>query len=113
VKQVGQVSIGGQSFFSFVVGQGFVVFVYNQVKDVYTLALQDRDSLNKHTDCKMKRRGSCSGGRDREKKCVTLVIATTSSKRGRPPKDPLVFVKTNPTSTLNTPLRHYTWLKKN
>jgi hypothetical protein len=58
----------------------------------------------------MKSRGFCSGGRDREKECVTLVIATTPSKRGRPLKDPLVFVNTNPTSTSNTTLRCSTWL---
>ena len=67
--------------------------------------------LNKHMDCEMKRRGSCSGGRDREKEYVTPVIATTPSKRGRPRKDPLSFVNTNPTSTLNTPLRRSTRLK--
>jgi hypothetical protein len=61
-----------------------------------------------HMICKMKRRGSCSRGRDREKECVTLVIATIPSKRGRPPKDPLVFVKLNMTSTSNTPLRRFT-----
>jgi hypothetical protein len=75
------------------------------------LALEDLDALSKHMDCKMKRRGSCCGGRDREKVCVTLVIATIPSKRGRPPKDPLVFVNTNMTSTSKTPLRHSTRLK--
>jgi hypothetical protein len=76
------------------------------------LALKDCDALNKHMDCKMKRKRSCSGGRDREKECVTLVIATTPSKRGRPPKDPLVFVNTNMASSSNTPLRRSTWFKK-
>jgi len=33
----------------------------------------------------MKRRGSY---RDREKECVTHVIATIPSKRGKPPEDP-------------------------
>ena len=60
----------------------------------------------------MKRRGSCSGGRGREKECATPVIASTPSKRGRPPKDPLVFVNTIPTSTSNTPLRRSTRFKK-
>jgi hypothetical protein len=93
VQQVGQVSVDS------IGGQG---------KDFYTLAQEDHDALNKRTVCKMKRRGSCSGGRDREKECVTPVIATIPSKRGKPPKDPLVFVKLNMTSTSNTPLRHFT-----
>lgn len=88
-----------------------VSIVINVDKDVYTLAPEDRDALNKHLDCEMKRRGSCSGGRDREKEYVTPIIATTPTKRGRPRKDPLVFVNTNPTSTLNTPLRRSTRLK--
>jgi hypothetical protein len=50
-------------------------------------------------------------GKDKEKECVTPVTATTPYKGGRPPKDPLVFVSTNPTSTLNTPLRCSTRLK--
>ena len=84
------------SFFSFVVGQ---------VKDFYTLAPEDRDALNKHMDCKMKSRGLCSGGRDREKECATTVIAIIPSQRGRPPKDPLIFVNTNLISISKTPLR--------
>jgi len=52
VQQVGQVSVDS---------------IGGQVKDFYTLALEDRDALNKHMVCKMKRRGSCSGARDREK----------------------------------------------
>ena len=88
VQQVGQVSLDS---------------IGGQVKDFYTLALEDRDALNKHMVCKMKRRGSCSGGRDREKECVAPTIATIPSKRGRPPKDPLVFVKLNLTSTSKTP----------
>jgi hypothetical protein len=82
--------------------------VGGQVKVFNTFASEDYDALNKHMDCKMKLRGSCSRGRDREKECVTPVIATIPSKRGRPPKDPLVFVNTNLTSTLNTPLRRST-----
>jgi hypothetical protein len=93
VQQVGQVSVDS---------------IGGQVKDFYTLALEDRDALNKHMVCKMQHRGPCSGARDREKECVTLVIATIPSKRGRPPKDPLVFVKLNLTSTMNTPLRRFT-----
>ena len=93
VQQVGQVSVDS---------------IGGQVKDFYTLALEDRDALNKHMVCKMKRRGSCSGARDKEKECVTRVIATIPSKSERPPKDPLVFVKLNMTSSWNTPLRRYT-----
>jgi len=92
----------------FLVGQVSVDFVGGQVKDFYTLALEDRDALNKHMVCKMKRRGSCSGGRDREKECVAPTIATIPSKRGRPPKDPLVLVKLNLTSISSTPLRRFT-----
>jgi len=80
----------------------------DQVKDFYTLALEDRDALNKHMFCKVKHRGSCSGTRDREKECVTPIIVTIPSKRGRPPKDSLVFVKLILTSTSNTPLRRFT-----
>ncbi len=72
------------------------------------MALEDHDALNKHMVCKMKRRGSCSGARDREKECVTPIIASIPSKRGRPTKDPLVFVKLNMTSTSNAPLRCFT-----
>ena len=93
VQQVGQVSLDS---------------IGGQVKDFYTLALEDRDALNKHMVCKMKRRGSCSGARDREKECVTPIIASIPSKRGRPTKDPLVFVKLNMTSTSNAPLRCFT-----
>jgi hypothetical protein len=46
------------------VGQVFVDSIGDEVKDFYTLALVDHDALNKH---KTKRRGSCSGARDREK----------------------------------------------
>ena len=53
-----------------------------QVKDFYTLALEDRDALNKHMNCKMKRRCSCTGGRDRKKECVTPVIAISPLKKG-------------------------------
>jgi hypothetical protein len=81
------------------VGQVYVDSIGGQVKGFYTLALKDRDALIKHMVCKMKRRGSCSGGRDREKECVTPVTATIPSKRGRPPKDPLVFVKVNLTTS--------------
>jgi hypothetical protein len=76
-------------------------------KDFYTLAQEDHDALNKHMVCKIKRRGSCSGGRDRKKECVAPVITTIPSKRGKPPKVPLVFVKLNLTSTSNTPLRRF------
>jgi hypothetical protein len=58
VQQVGQVSLDS---------------IGGQVKDFYTLALKDRDALNKDMVCKMKCKGSCSGGRDREKECVTPV----------------------------------------
>jgi len=92
----------------FLAGQVSVDFVGGQVKDFYTLALEDRDALNKHMVCKMKRRGSWSGGRDREKECVAPAIATIPSKRGRPSKDPLVLVKLNLTSISSTPLRHFT-----
>jgi len=46
--------------------------------DVYILVVQDRDALNKHIDCEMKCRGSCSGGGGREKECVILGIVATS-----------------------------------
>ena len=49
------------------VGQVFVDSIGDEVKDFYTLALVNRDALNKHMVCKTKRRGSCSGARDREK----------------------------------------------
>ena len=88
-----------------------VSIVINVDKDVCALASEYRNALNKHLDCEMKRRGSYSGGRDRENEYVTPMSATTPSKRGRPRKDPLVFVNTNPTSTLNTPLRRSTRLK--
>ena len=88
-----------------------VYFIGRQLKGFYTYAQEDCDASNKHLVCKMKRRGSCSGRRDREKECVTLVIATIPSKRGKPPEDPLVFVKLNLTSTSITPLRRFTWLK--
>jgi hypothetical protein len=57
------------------VGQVFVDSTGGQVKDLYTLAQEDRDVLNKHMICKMKRR-------DREKECVTPVIATILPKEG-------------------------------
>jgi hypothetical protein len=56
--------------------------VINAYKDVCTLVVDDCDALNKHMDCEMKRRGSCSGGRGREKKCATPIIASTPSKEG-------------------------------
>jgi hypothetical protein len=43
VQQVGQVSIDS---------------IGGQVKDFYTLSLEDRDALNKNMVCKLKRRGS-------------------------------------------------------
>jgi hypothetical protein len=92
----------------FLVGQDSVDSIGGQVKDFYTLALEDRDAFNKHMVCKMNRRGSCSGGRDREKECVTPAIAIIPSKRGRLPKDPLVLVKLNLTSIASTPLRRFT-----
>jgi hypothetical protein len=52
-----------------------------------------------------------SGGKDKRKEFVTPVSVTTPSKRGRPSEDPLVFVSTNPTSTLNIPLGCSTRLK--
>ena len=52
------------------------------------------------------------GDRGREKECATPVIVATPFKRGRPPKDSLVFVNTIPTSTSNTLLRHSTRLTK-
>jgi len=80
--------------------------------NVYTLVVEDHDALNKHIDCKMKPKGSCSGGRGREKECVTPGIIATPFKEWRPPKDPLVFVNTIPTSTSNTLLKRSTRLKK-
>jgi len=40
-----------------------VLIVIDAHKDVYTLTTKDHDALNKHIDCKMKHRGSCSEGR--------------------------------------------------
>jgi len=80
--------------------------------DVYTLVVEDCDALNKHIDCEMKCRSSCSRDKSREKEYVISGIVATPSRRGRPPKDHLVFVNTIPTSTSNTPLKHSTRLKK-
>jgi len=44
--------------------------------------------------------------------CVTLETVATCFKRWKPPKDPLVFMNTIPTSTSNTPLKRSTRLKK-
>jgi len=35
-----------------------VTIVIDADKDVYTLAIEDRDALDKHVDCEMKRTGS-------------------------------------------------------
>jgi hypothetical protein len=71
------------SFIRFLIGQEYVDSIGGQVKDFYTLALQDRDALNKHMVCKMKRRGSCTGGRDREKECVTVTCKCHNSFQRR------------------------------
>lgn len=86
-----------------------VLIIIDVDKDIYTL---DVGVLDKHMDCEIKRRGLCSEGRGRKNECATLVIAATPSKRGRPPKGPLVFVNTIPTSTSNTHLRCSTRIKK-
>jgi len=75
------------------------------------LSIKDCNAFNKHIDCEMKRRGSCSGGRGREKECITLRIVATP-KRERPSKDSLVFVNTIPSSTSNISLRCSTRLNK-
>jgi hypothetical protein len=90
-----------------------VSIVVDAYEDVYTLVVKGCDVIDKHMDCEMNRRGSCtSGGRGREKKCATSVIATTPSKTRRPLKGLLVFVNTIWQSTSNTPLRRFTRLKK-
>jgi hypothetical protein len=66
VQQVGQVSVDS---------------IGGQVKGFYTLALKNRDALIKHMVCKMKRRGSCSGGRDREGMCYTCNCHNSFQKR--------------------------------
>ena len=76
------------------------------------MVVDDYDALNKHMDCEMKHRGSCSGGRGREKKCLIPVIASIPSQRSRSPKGPLVFVNVILTFAFNTPLRRSTRSKK-
>ena len=59
-----------------------ILIVIDAYKDVYTLAIKDCDVLKIHIDCEMKCRGSCIGGRDREKECATPMIVATPSKEG-------------------------------
>lgn len=49
-----------------------VSVVIDADKDVYTMVVEDCDVFDKHMNCEMKRRGSCSGVEIRRKNVLYL-----------------------------------------
>jgi len=84
-----------------------VIIVIDVDKDVYTLAVENRDALNKYVDCEMKHTDSWTRVRSREES-ITSATTTAPSKRGRPQKVPLVLVDI----IFNTSIRLSTRLTK-